>query len=803
MTKALEEIPGISVGFQFPVQMRFNELMTGARQDVVCKIFGEDLDSLTSYASRLGGMIRTVKGAVNIYEERVNGMPQVVIKYNRAEMAKHGLNVVDINRMVNTAFAGQVAGQVYEGEKRFDMIVRLAGEARKNIGDIQALMIPTRSGTQIPLYTVAQVEEIEGVNQIQREDTKRRIIVGFNVEGRDVQSIVQELQTKVQQDLKLPKGYKIVYGGSFENMTAAKARLSIVVPIALLLIFLLLYFAFNSARQGLLIYSAIPLSAIGGILALYVRDLPFSISAGVGFIALFGVAVLNGILLVTEFNRLKKQGWADPSRIVIHATKSKLRAVLMTALVPSLGFIPMAVSTGAGGGVQKPLATVVIGGLIVSTLLTLFVLPLLYVILEKGIGYLKPKTLACVLLLACTTAGLHTQAQEKVPLKAALDSALKNNSFLKVSKSELAYQRALQKSGFDPEPTSASFEYGKFNSLTADNKLSISQTLQFPTVYTRQAALLKTTVAISRHSLRQNEMDLVNNVKSTYYKILILQDKHRLLEQADSIYTAFSQRSRQRFDAGDVDAVELATAENQRLQIANQLTELTSDYEVLLNQFNLLLNCRRQVTPADDPPGYPLASLPALAAVADHPLLRLRDQQIQLARQQYLLEKSRLLPSLTFGYNSSTLIGFQTNRAGDDQYFGGNKRFSSLSIGVGVPVFFGAQRSRIRAADVQILQRRQELIAASEQLTSGLASAIRVYHKSQAQVSTYRASMLPNASKIISATTDKLHGGDIGYLEWVTLINQCIQIRNDYYNTLQQQNEAAFEIERLSAINDK
>jgi len=423
MTKAVEVIPGITVGFQFPVQMRFNELMTGARQDVVCKIFGEDLDSLATYARRLGEIIGTVKGAINVYEEQVTGMPQVVIKYNRDGMAKYGINVTDVNRVVNTAFAGQIAGQVYEGEKRFDMVVRLDEAARKNIRDVENLMVLTKSGNQVPLSMVANIDEVEGVNQIQREDTKRRIIVGFNVKGRDVQSIVEELQQKAGQ-LNLSKGYTISYGGSFENMTAAKSRLAIVVPIALLLIFLLLYFAFSSVKQGLLIYTAIPLSATGGILALWIRDLPFSISAGVGFIALFGVAVLNGILLVTEFNRLKKEGWTDVKRIVIHATKSKLRAVLMTALVPSLGFIPMAVSTGAGGAVQKPLATVVIGGLLVSTMLTLFVLPMLYIIFEKGFGYFRSKGKLAIVVVLMFMGTLPAQAQE-INLKAALDTAIK------------------------------------------------------------------------------------------------------------------------------------------------------------------------------------------------------------------------------------------------------------------------------------------------------------------------------------------------------------------------------------------
>src|SRR5215203_4381703 len=306
MTAALEEVPGVTFGFQYPVQMRFNELMTGARQDVVCKIFGENLDTLAAYAKQLGNVVNTVEGARDLYVETVTGMPQVIIKYNRAVIAQYGLNITDINRIVNADFAGESSGLVFEDEKRFDLVVRLAGEQRNNFRDVQNLLIPIPNGAQIPLNQVADVQVTEGPNQIQREDAQRRIIVGFNVRGRDVQSMVKELQQKVDSRLKLPPGYHVTYGGAFENLEAAKSRLSIAVPVALLLIFLMLYFAFGSVKHGLLIYSAIPLSAIGGILALAIRGMPFSISAGVGFIALFGVAVLNGIVLISEFNRLRK-----------------------------------------------------------------------------------------------------------------------------------------------------------------------------------------------------------------------------------------------------------------------------------------------------------------------------------------------------------------------------------------------------------------------------------------------------------------------------------------------------------------
>jgi cobalt-zinc-cadmium resistance protein CzcA len=383
MSNAMKQVPGITVGFQYPVQMRFNELMTGARQDVVCKIFGENLDTLAQYGRDIGNIIGKIEGATDLFIEPVNGMPQIIIKYNRDIIAQYGLTIAQVNMVINSAFAGYTAGNVYEGEKRFDLVIRMHKPERKSIDDIINLLIPLGNGNQIPLHQLANIESINGPNQIQRENTKRRIVIGFNVRGRDVQSIVEELQKKVDGNIDFAPGYSITYGGAFENLNDAKARLAIAVPIALILIFILLYFAFSSVKLSMLIYSAIPLSAIGGVFFLSMRGMPFSISAGVGFIALFGVAVLNGIVLVAEFVRLQESGMKNLIRIVLMGTKIRLRPVLMTACVASLGFLPMALSNGSGAEVQRPLATVVIGGLFSATLLTLFVLPILFILFES------------------------------------------------------------------------------------------------------------------------------------------------------------------------------------------------------------------------------------------------------------------------------------------------------------------------------------------------------------------------------------------------------------------------------------
>lgn len=386
MEKALEDIPGATTEFSQPIQMRFNELMTGVRSDVAIKIFGDDIEMLVSKGDEVMQLINGISGVSDAKLERVAGLPQITVRYNKDKLALYGLKIGDLNKVIRMGFAGEAAGLVYEGEKRFDLVVRLDSNSRQDISNLKALFITLPSGNQIPLEQVADINFEDGPMQISREDGKRRIVVGFNVRGADVKSVVEKIQAKLDAQLKLPDGYFVTYGGQFENLIDANKRLAIAVPVALALIFVLLYFTFKSVKQSILIFTAIPLSAIGGVFALWLRDMPFSISAGVGFIALFGVAVLNGIVLIGYFNQLKAEGMHNVYDRIKEGTKVRLRPVIMTASVASLGFLPMAISSSAGAEVQKPLATVVIGGLITATLLTLIVLPILYLYFEKGIG---------------------------------------------------------------------------------------------------------------------------------------------------------------------------------------------------------------------------------------------------------------------------------------------------------------------------------------------------------------------------------------------------------------------------------
>ncbi|SKC83603.1 efflux RND transporter permease subunit [Ohtaekwangia koreensis] len=406
-----ENVPGVWFSFQHPIQMRFNELMTGARQDVVVKIYGEDLDQLTAYASQVGKLVNTINGTESLFIENITGLPQIIIRIKFDELARFNLRVQQVNEVINMSMAGQSAGSLFEGEKRFDMVVRLDQKERQSIEDIRNLSITTSNGMQIPLSQVADVGLEVGPNQIQRDNTRRRIVVGFNTVGRDVESIVEELQTQIDAHIKLQPGYTVTYGGTFENLKEARARLAVAVPVSLILIFILLYFAFGSIKQGLLIYTAIPLSAIGGIFALWLRDMPFSISAGIGFIALFGVAVLNGIVLIAEFNRLRSDGVGDLTAIILKGTATRLRPVIMTATVASLGFLPMALSHGNGAEVQKPLATVVIGGLFSATLLTLIVLPVLYLVTEQFSLLISKSKILFLASLGAASIGTQVQAQ--------------------------------------------------------------------------------------------------------------------------------------------------------------------------------------------------------------------------------------------------------------------------------------------------------------------------------------------------------------------------------------------------------
>lgn len=383
MSKALaDNVPQANFSFSQPIELRVAELISGVRSDVAIKLFGDDLDQLKTTADQIAATVSKVNGAADVKAEQISGLPQLQIKPDRAAIARYGINVEDVNDVVESVIAGKEAGQVYEGEQRFNLVVRLSEDSSKDVETIRNLLVPSPTGARVPLSQLADLQIVEGPAQISREDTRRRIGVELNVRGRDIASFVKEAQAAIEKNVKVPPGYYLTWGGQFENLQRATSRLLIVVPLALFLIFVLLFTTFNSVRQAILIYTSIPLAVVGGVLALFVVGLPFSISAGVGFIALFGVAVLDGVVMVSYINHLREEG-RSVLQAVREGAEARLRPILMTATVATLGFVPMAIATGAGAEVQRPLATVVIGGLLVSTVLKLLVLPMLYNWLER------------------------------------------------------------------------------------------------------------------------------------------------------------------------------------------------------------------------------------------------------------------------------------------------------------------------------------------------------------------------------------------------------------------------------------
>jgi cobalt-zinc-cadmium resistance protein CzcA len=793
MSKALEAVPGLTTGFQYPVQMRFNELMTGARQDVVCKIFGESLDTLALYAKQLAAVIPTVKGSEALFIEPITGMAQIVIDYKRPVIAQYNLNIADINKVISTAFAGQSAGQVYEQEKRFDLVIRLSQNKRNNLDDVQNLLIPTPQGTQIPLYELATVSIKNGPNQIQREDAKRRIVVGFNVKGRDVQSIVQELQSKIESEIKFKPGYYVTYGGAFENLSAAKKRLMIAVPVSLILIFILLFFAFNSVKQGLLIYSAIPLSAIGGILFLALRGMPFSISAGIGFIALFGVAVLNGIVLISEFNRLKKEGATDLREIVLKGTSLRLRPVLMTAFVASLGFLPMALSHGAGAEVQRPLATVVIGGLLLATFLTLFVLPILYVLFEGGVKITGQKKLVVpvILLLLFNAAN----AQTPIDLKTALETAVNNNLRLKNEKQKSEYHKKLIHTAFDVQNTSVFGEFGQINSIYVDNRYGVTQAFNFPSVYANQKNLLTEEWKTALLNTNLKEAELKKAVTETFYTLLYLKEKELLLLKSDTLYLEFLKKATLRLEKGETTILEKTTAESQEGTLKLQLRQLQQGREVVKLQFQLLLNTEINYDPKESSFKMNAGTMADTSILSQHPLLKILEQQKKESIASLRLERSRLLPQINLGYYNMTMLG----RGNDEVIYNSSKRFQSVQVGLGIPIFLGSQKAKIAASKIYRQWVDNTYSIERQGIQNQYKSALSNFKNQAETLNYFEHTALANATLISETVNKQFSNGEINYLDWVLLTNQAIGLKSNYLDAVKAYNESIIQLNYLTS----
>lgn len=790
MSETLSEIPGISTGFQFPVQMRFNELMTGGRQDVVCKIFGNDLDSLARYAQALGALARQIEGSVDVYVETVTGVPQIVVRYNRAAMAQHGVSIETVNQTIQAAYAGATCGQVYEGERRFDLVVRLNPTDRNRWEEIQDLWVPTAQGNSIPLRQVAEVRTEEGPNQIQREDAQRRITVGFNVRGKDIQGVVEALKKKTQAQITLPPNYRITYGGSFQNLQEAKQRLWVAVPLALLLILVLLYFALQSISQALLIFTAIPLSAIGGILALWLRGLPFSISAAVGFIALFGVAVLNGIVLITAFNQLLKEKKMDMQSLLLTGTQSRLRPVLMTALVASLGFLPMAISRGAGGEVQRPLATVVIGGLVSATLLTLYLLPILYGwLMKKKLGKISVLPLLIGLCLTQTEPLIAQDSKlPRLSLSAAIDSNLRNALVHQIQAQQIRIDQTLEQSAREWQPLTVGAEYGNINSPNLDTRFSVTQTFPAPQTLAQQKKWNQLRTANSRQQAEWIRYHQQYEITTLYYQWQVAWARQQLWKKVDSLLLSFAEQQANRLAAGETDALELRTAALLQWQAQQKVAEVEMERSALEGKFNLLIQCRQfyQPAPAALQVSWPLAF--DTSQLSSHPALKSQVGEVLLAQQKATLEKSKQNPAFSLGYNNLSFAGEQRQN-GQWETYTGAKRFHTVNASVAIPLFNAAPKYRAEAA----LKEANQQTLKSAQLSLEYEQTARQYNQRlrilQSALQNYQRKLGPTEQRLFQLAEKQLLGGQINRVQWLLIVQQEWTTEDQYLQLLSQYNQ--------------
>lgn len=805
MQAKLEQyIPGVTFGFQQPIQMRFNELMTGARQDVVIKIYGEDFSKLSTYAMQIGAIARKIEGAQDIYVEQASGLPQVIIKFHREKIAQFGLNIEDVNTAIRSGFAGEVAGLVFEGEKRFDMVVRLEKENRQSLEDVKNLFVTAPNGNQIPLEQLADIQYREGPNQIQRDDAKRRITVGFNVRGRDVESIVKEIQQKIDTEVKFSPGYYPTFGGTFENLQAANKRLSVAVPLALLLILLLLYLTFSSIKHALLIFTAIPLSAIGGVFALWVRGMPFSISAGIGFIALFGVAVLNGIVLISEFNRLKKEGMKDILEIIRTGTSVRLRPVIMTALVASLGFLPMAISGGSGAEVQRPLATVVIGGLISATLLTLLVLPVLYIWIEKmGSKKVKITPVAGVAGVFIALVGLQpAKAQTALTLNQAVSSALENNRTINGANLGVELQQTLRKGAFEMPKTEVSMLYGQYNSLVKkDNNISVSQNIPFPTLFAANAALSDERIKAGQLQVASSKNELVFQVKTVYTNLQYLYSKEKLLLEQDSIYRGFVKSASLKYKTGEGNLLEKVAAETQLKDVQSLLDQNRSDIEIYKAQLATLLGGGSLPSIADRfLTETPEIAIGDTALLRENPAIAYFRQQIVIAEKQRKVELAKALPDFTLGYFNQSLTGFQ-NVNGNEVFFGRDKRFQGFQIGLAVPLFYRGYAVKAKAASINKDMASNDLELQQQKLTGQYQQALSEYLKNRKRYDYFITSAIANAALILKNSRIAYQNGEIGYSEYLLNLKQANGIYEGRLMALLQLSQSINQLEFLTGNN--
>ena len=788
--KELSIVPGMEIEFTQPIEMRFNELITGVRADIAVKVYGENLDILNTKAQKIKSLITDVEGASDITVEKIVGLPQMNVNYKRDKIARYGLNIADLNNIITMGFSGTTLGSVFEGEKRFDLVMRLQKDRRQDIANLKNLYVDTPSGQKIPLSELADIDYQKGAAKISRDNTQRRIVVGVNVRGSDLQTVVDDIQKIVEDNISLPPGYTITYGGQFENLQSAIARLKIAVPIALVLIFILLYFAFGTLREALMIFSAIPLAAVGGIFLLWIRGMPFSISAGVGFIALFGIAVLNGIVLLEHFKGLREKGMENNDDLIINGAQNRLRAVLLTASAAALGFLPMAISTSAGAEVQRPLATVVIGGLITSTLLTLVVLPVIYSLFQKDKkdknkenGKIRIKALSMVLLLM-GVAGYSQDTLTVTDFTSLKKRVLEENTGLKAARLRADESEALVGSAFSFDKTEGYYGYDESNRANNEalSVLGVRQNFAFPTVYFARKRVHKAQSRQQQSAYEIQKLQLEQETARIYYRIQYEKARIGVYHQLDSLYQKFAYAAQRRFELGESNYLEKITARAKQKQLETQFLQAKRDLAASIENLTALLKTDTGIRVKTIP--LEKVSINNLG-VGAHPALDYYENRSAVFDAESDLEKQQLLPDISLTY-------FQWDNNVIDSPLQG------YQVGVHIPLLFFGNASKIKAADLGKKAAMAEAEDFKLRLNAEYRQLVEQLKKHREALSYYENEGKSLSEEIIKMATLSYKNGEIDFFEYIQSLENSYDIILSYYENLNAYNQTVIRINYLT-----
>lgn len=784
MKEALEPLSErAEFNFSQPIQLRFNELMTGAKADIAVKLYGEDTHELYEKAKEAAKYVEQVPGASDVIVEQTMGLPQLVVKYNRGKIARYGINIEELNTIIRTAYAGEASGVVFENERRFDLVVRLDQEKVADL-NLDKLFVRSGEGIQIPVSEVATIDLVNGPLQINRDATKRRIVIGVNVRGADIQQVVQEIQKTLDRNIKLKPGYYFDYGGQFENLQNAINTLLIVVPVALMLILLLLFFAFKSVTYTLVVFSTVPLSLIGGILALWLRGLPFSISAGVGFIALFGVAVLNGILMINHFNDIHKQTMypLSTNRVIARGTPHLLRPVFLTGLVASLGFVPMAVATSAGAEVQRPLATVVIGGLIVSTVLTLLVIPVFYKIVGSAAAWKRAcagkKFFFFLLLLALLP--IPMRAQQVVTLEQAIELAKQNHPRLKTAAAAIRQAKAGRGEVLELAPTEFCYSWGQLNGeIKKDKQWEVSQNLGSLLTPFYKNVLVNRQIATGTFYRRIVEKEVVAEVKRAWAYYLYAYNLRSLYNDQNKWAEQLQRIGELRYQQGEITLLEKNMATTMAADLKNRLFQSQEEEKLALARLNWACYADLSIVPADTA----LVQFPADIEAPTYSEAHLRDFQSQAgeAKAQLNIERSRFFPELSLGYVRQDILPL--------------KGLNSWMVGVSFPIYFLPHHSKVKQAKAAAFIARTEAEANTRNLYNKVSEAIANLRRQSESLRYYTSSALKEADELMKVASLQLRHSETDITEFIQAVNVARDIRRGYIETVYQYNIAALEYE--------